>query len=302
MITSQCTKVLPKISVITPSYNQGRFLEETIQSVMEQNYPNLEYIIIDGGSSDSSVEIIKSYADKLTYWVSEPDRGQSHALNKGFSKASGEIMCWINSDDLLAPGSLRTIGDFFSKRRDVVWCTGGSRYIDDDSIYEKEVTSGNMKVAPGDTLAQWLTHMQTNLGIILQSSTFWRRGVWVTLHPLREDLNFSFDFEFFYRVRKQFGAPVKLSQNLSKFRVHPDSKTVSSSEYFLLETMQVARENIAGLSADEQKQVRGWLFAMRGKECFVRQQKAIAEGDRLGHWYWRALGIKHRMINTMLGV
>jgi len=96
----------PKISIITPSFNQGKYLEETIFSVLGQNYPNLEYIIIDGGSTDNSVDIIKKYENQLTYWISEPDNGQSHAINKGFMKATGGILAWLNSDDMYLPGVL----------------------------------------------------------------------------------------------------------------------------------------------------------------------------------------------------
>ena len=104
-------KPWPRISIVTPSYNQGQFIEETIRSVLLQGYPNLEYIIIDGGSTDNSVEIIKKYSPWLTYWVSERDRGQSHAINKGFEHASGDILGWLNSDDMLAMGSLRRVAE-----------------------------------------------------------------------------------------------------------------------------------------------------------------------------------------------
>src|ERR1700712_2068910 len=104
---------LPKISLVTATLNRASFLEETIRSVLDQNYPNLEYIVVDGGSTDGSVEIIREYAARLKWWVSEKDRGQSHALNKGFAKATGRILTWLNSDDRLAPGSLYTIGQTF---------------------------------------------------------------------------------------------------------------------------------------------------------------------------------------------
>ena len=104
----------PKISIVTPSFNQGIFLEATIQSVLNQNYPNLEYIVIDGGSTDNSVKIIKKYEKYLSYWVSESDRGQSHAINKGFTISTGEIMGWLNSDDLYTSGALNHVANVFS--------------------------------------------------------------------------------------------------------------------------------------------------------------------------------------------
>ena len=110
----------PAISVITPSFNQGRFIEETIVSGLDQGYPNLEYLIVDGGSRDGTVDTIRKYERHLAYWVSEPDRGQSHAINKGFQRATGEIVTWLNSDDLLMPGSLSRIAGLFS-RRDGGW-------------------------------------------------------------------------------------------------------------------------------------------------------------------------------------
>ena len=102
-------KTYPKISVITPSYNQGIYIEETIQSVLNQNYPNLEYIIIDGGSSDSTVEVIKKYESKIDFWVSEKDKGQADAINRGFAKATGDILCWLNSDDYFFPDTLKYV-------------------------------------------------------------------------------------------------------------------------------------------------------------------------------------------------
>src|SRR5688572_2633651 len=114
MSSSVVQKKYPKISIITPSYNQGEYIEKTILSVLEQNYPNLEYIIIDGGSTDNSTEIIRKYADRITYWISEPDKGQSDAINKGLKLATGDIVNWLNSDDYYEPGALFKVAEAFN--------------------------------------------------------------------------------------------------------------------------------------------------------------------------------------------
>jgi len=158
----------PKISIVTPSYNQAKYLEHTILSVLEQNYPALEYIIIDGGSTDGSVEIIKKYEHKLTYWVSEPDNGLYHALQKGFEKTTGEIMGWINSDDMLHRKSLFTIAEIFSLNN-VKWIQGISTYYDE---YDRCVNLSPFK--------SWskFKFWQGDFQWIQQESTYWHRDLW----------------------------------------------------------------------------------------------------------------------------
>jgi len=131
---------LKRISVVTPSYNQGQFLEETILSVLDQNYPNLEYMIIDGGSTDNSVDIIKKYEKYLTFWVSEKDNGQTYAINKGFNKASGDLVNWINSDDLLEDGALKMLGETLLEYPDADFIYGDYRAIDQysNTIYQRK--------------------------------------------------------------------------------------------------------------------------------------------------------------------
>lgn len=123
---------LPKISIVTPPYIQGAFIERTIQSVLNQDYQNLEYIIIDGGSTDGSVEIIRKYSDKLAYWVSEKDKGQTHAINKGFHHATGEIAAWLNSDDEYCPGALKTVAKTFMSEDDVDFVFGNRISVDEN--------------------------------------------------------------------------------------------------------------------------------------------------------------------------
>ena len=122
---------LPLVSIVTPSYNQAAFLEETIRSVLEQDYPRVEYIIIDGGSTDGSAEIIQRYADRLAYWVSERDRGQTDAINKGFARATGSILAWLNSDDTYQPGALREAVDYLLAHPDVGMVYGDGNFIDE---------------------------------------------------------------------------------------------------------------------------------------------------------------------------
>jgi len=160
---------LPKISIITPNYNGGEYLEETIQSILTQNYPNLEYIIIDGGSTDNSVEIIKKYEDQLSFWVSEPDKGLYDAIQKGFDKSSGEIMAWLNSDDLYHKNAFFTVVEIFKNFEEVQWLQGIPSTFD-----EKGRT---VDVSP---LKRWskLDYYLGNFEWIQQESIFWSRELW----------------------------------------------------------------------------------------------------------------------------
>jgi glycosyltransferase involved in cell wall biosynthesis len=158
----------PKISIVTPSFNQVQFIEETILSVISQNYPNLEYIIIDGGSTDGSVDIIKKYEKHLTYWVSEPDHGHGHALNKGFAKSTGEIMAWINSDDKYYPYTFGTVAEIFNKFSDINWIQGKNSWIDKSGRLE-DVRFSFINI---------YSYLLFDYKWIQQESVFWRRSLW----------------------------------------------------------------------------------------------------------------------------
>lgn len=167
-------KTFPKISIVTPSFNQAQFIETTIESILNQNYPNLEYIIIDGGSTDGSVEIIKKYQTHLHYWCSEPDAGQYDAINKGFQHATGEIMAWLNSDDLHFPWTLKTVASVMSQLQEVEWLTtlqpGG---CDWDSFCT------GFASLPGYSKQAFLDGRYAIVGFFIQQeSTFWRRSLW----------------------------------------------------------------------------------------------------------------------------
>jgi glycosyltransferase involved in cell wall biosynthesis len=180
----------PTISLVTPSFNQAEFLEETIRSVLDQNYPNLEYVIVDGGSTDGSIDIIKKYSHRLKYWISEPDRGHGHALNKGFSKTTGDIMAWLNSDDKYLPWSLETVADIFSSFPDVNWIMGTHSWWDD---------KGRMTHAQR-VYKNIYDYLLGNYAWIQQESVFWRRNLWErTGGKINEDYRFMVDGELWSR-------------------------------------------------------------------------------------------------------
>ncbi len=171
-------KNLPKISIVTPSFNQAEFIEATIQSILNQGYPYLEYIIIDGGSTDGSVEIIKKYESHLHFWCSEPDAGQYDAINKGFAHSTGEIIAWLNSDDMYCPWALKTVGSIMSELPQVDWLTTLSPMYWDwhGYCYGAGAITGYSRQAYLDGF--YLPYYKTVLGWIQQESTFWRRSLW----------------------------------------------------------------------------------------------------------------------------
>ncbi len=205
----------PRISIVTPSYNQGQFIEETIRSVLLQGYPNLEYIVIDGGSTDGSVEIIRRYEPWLAYWVSEKDRGQSHAINKGFARSTGEIMAWLNSDDVYVQRALETVArECANKRNGLIW--GICENIDATSRTIGQVDKhGYSKCA-----------ISLGLGTLPQPATFWHRTVWEKVGGLSESLFFSMDYDLWMRFATQPEVVFQgLSQVLAAERIHPEQKT-----------------------------------------------------------------------------
>jgi glycosyltransferase involved in cell wall biosynthesis len=236
----------PRITVVTPSYNQAQYLEETIRSVLLQGYPNLEYMVIDGGSADGSAAVIEKYAPWLSFWVSERDRGQSHAINKGFDRATGDLVGWINSDDLLEPDALARVAAAHRAAPDALLL--GDVVDFDDSGWSRLFRQRNVTLA--GLLAPW------------GAGTAWHQpGIYVplALHrrvgPLDEGLRYTFDQDWMCRLLAR--APVAyLGVPVARFRRHPASKTVGEATRWFPEHGRVLARHAHLLSAAARE--RAW--------------------------------------------
>lgn len=237
----------PKISIITPNHNGVKFLEETILSVIGQDYPNLEYIIIDGGSTDGSIDIIKKYESKLAWWVSEPDSGMYDALQKGFDRSTGEILGWINSDDMLQSKSLFSIAEIFSDNTHIRWVQGYPNVIDESGriIYHRPQRFSKF--------AFFLNDYHDGI-FVQQESTFWKRDLWIESGAsLSKKYKYAGDFELWMRFFRQ--ADMYCTKTvLGSFRSHNFGQ-ISKSLYdqYIFECDQIISEAVNNLSDHERR-------------------------------------------------
>lgn len=211
--------LLPRISIVTPSYNQAQFLEETIRSVLSQEYPNLQYIIIDGNSSDNSVEIIKKYESSLSYWVSEPDDGQTYAIQKGMQFATGEIVNWLNSDDFLLPGALFHIAEIWQKNRALSVFCGNAIVVDTAS----NQLSQRRAALARDTLKLLPDSPPVQGGV--QASWFMTKDLWDLVGGVDVILDYTMDTELYYRCYKKNAVFLILDCDIAAYRFHEETKT-----------------------------------------------------------------------------
>ncbi len=218
----------PKVSIVTPSFNQAPFLEATIQSVLSQDYPNLEYIIIDGGSTDGSVEIIRKYQDRLAYWVSEPDKGQTDAINKGFNLATGDILAWLNSDDTYEPGAVSKAVAALDAHMDA-----GMVYGDANFINAEGRVIGRFPAAQTDhrRLRQGYVH-------IPQQAAFFRAEYWHQVAPLDSSFFFAMDYDLWVRL-SALAPLVYLPDVWANFRMHGDAKSIAADDRCWPEMLRV---------------------------------------------------------------
>ena len=243
------TGELPSISIVTPSYNQAQYLEETIQSVLNQNYPKLSYAVTDGGSTDGSAEVIERHKAQLAFSVSEPDQGQSDAIVKGMNQVSGEIQAYLNSDDLLAPGVLHYVGAYFAEHPEVD-AVYGHRIIVDENTRE---------------IGRWIMphHYEEStkyFDYIPQETLFWRKEIYEKCGGIDPDFHFAMDWDFILRLQ-QHGARIKrLPYFLGCFRAHGVQKSQAGSDIGKTEIECLLKRNGAELPLGRDFENSDWKF------------------------------------------
>lgn len=226
----------PLVSVVVPSYQQGRFLEQALGSVLDQEYEPLEVIVVDGGSTDGSVDVIRRHEGRLASWTSEPDRGQAHALNKGFERARGEVLGWLASDDVLLPGAIARVVDELERRGDAMLVYGEALFVD-----ESGAELFPLEPRPFDVEAM----VRACANHVVQPGSLFRRRAWELAGPLNEDGHYLFDFEFALAVGRA-GPVVPIADRLALYRVHPESKSGGGSLLKARDYVRFADEFLAG--------------------------------------------------------
>lgn len=230
---------LPKISIVTPSFNQARFIRATIDSVLSQDYPNLEYFVMDGGSTDGTLEILKSYGNRLN-WVSQKDCGQGDAINKGMRRSKGEIIGYLNSDDVYLPGALKRVGEYYSATR-ADWITGDCLTIDENGIKSRNNWVFSYYKRFLMAIYSPLT-LKLADSMLPQPSTFWSRKAYERVGEFDVKYHYALDYDYWLRMAKYY-VPHDLKVPLSGFRIQRDSKSQTGRVKLMAEGMVTLREN-----------------------------------------------------------
>lgn len=268
-----------KVSIITPSFNQARYLETTIRSVLGQRYQDLDYIIIDGGSTDGSIEIIRKYQDHLSWWVSEPDKGQAQAINKGFQKATGDVVGWLNSDDVYAPGAVNSAVKAFLQSPEVGLVYGDAISIDQDGspFYQQVFDDYSLK----ELVA---------FHIICQPAVFFRRESLECAGYLDENYHFLLDHQLWLRIA-QFVKIRHIAEIWAFARYHPGAKNITRSAEFSQEAFQIlewmkGEPRLARIIAENEKEVMAMVHRFAGRYYLDggKSWKALQQYARSVQW------------------
>lgn len=250
----------PLVSIVTPSYNQADYLEETILSVLNQDYDPIQYIIIDGASSDGSIAIIKRFKGRISHWVSEKDLGQTDAINKGFKLANGEIISWLNSDDTLLPGAISEAVQYLSDNPEVGLVYGGANYIDKNS-------SVIGKFPAAQTSLQKLKRGYVH---IPQQASFFRKSLWDQVGPLDPSFFFAMDYDLWVRLAS-VSKITYIPRTWANFRLHADAKTISADDRCWPEMLKVHYRN--GGSCFSQIVIKSYLRKLAAPLIRVKRRK-----------------------------
>jgi glycosyltransferase involved in cell wall biosynthesis len=226
-------KNFPLVSIVTPSYNQARFLSDTLESVFNQTYSNIEYIVIDGGSSDGSVALLETYSDRFAYWVSEPDKGQTDAINKGFSMAKGEILAWLNSDDTYQPEAVASAVALMQQNPGYGLVYGEANFIDEHGQVIGRFPAAQTNY---ERLRRGYVH-------IPQQAAFWRADLWRKVGPLDDRLYFAMDYDLWLRLANISQVKHFSGQVWANFRLHGDSKTIAEDDRCWAEMVQIHKRD-----------------------------------------------------------
>jgi len=240
----------PRISVVSPSLNQAQFLEKTILSVLNQNYPNLEYIIIDGGSTDGSVGIIKKYEKYFTYWISEKDNGQAEAINKGFQKSTGQILAWLNTDDLYLPDALFKVKSIFEKFGEIDFLYGHSVLIDQRD---------NIIMICYTVPQTYYSYIYDRGGNVFQGTVFWKRDTFYKYSGLDSKLYFTMEYKLldnFFKYEKGFF----LNDILAAYRIHQESKSSTVKAKLVVEEFNSIRKIRGNILLRFYYRIRRWVY------------------------------------------
>ncbi|AFZ59170.1 glycosyltransferase [Anabaena cylindrica FACHB-243] len=271
-----------KISIITPSYNQGHFIEETICSVLDQKYPNLEYIIIDGGSTDNTLDIIKKYEKHLAYWVSEPDKGQTHAINKGLEKATGDIIAYLNSDDYYLPETLFKVAEHFNQFPETDLLHGKCRYVNQQGEKIGEQFGNIQKLE--EILDLWDVWWKKRQ--LVQPEVFWSRRITETVGLFKEELYFVMDYDYWCRIIKSGGVIKRIDSELTCFRftaVQKSNQRQKVADELLELVRSILWDRTVPISLKHRLSLQGkWLYQVKFL-CQV-EQSVISCDKKLIRW------------------
>lgn len=249
--------LLPRISIVVPSFNQGRFIGATLYSIINQQYPNLELIVIDGGSTDNTLEVIKQYQARINWWVSELDSGQTAAINKGFMRSTGEIMAWINSDDIVAPGALHFIANYFIKHPETQVVYGNRILINEENL----------------EIGRWILPYHSDKVLkfsdfIPQETLYWTRAAWNLVGGrLDETFQFAMDWDFLLRLTKKHVIIRHLPVFIGLFRIHPQQKTSSQLSSVGQQEIQSLRHSELGFQPSRWQLILNILPFLLSAKC-----------------------------------